>query len=35
MIRNVYPSTVYDTAQIKIWGMHTIYKIGDGRQVPG
>jgi hypothetical protein len=35
MIKFIYPSTVFDSAKIRIWGMHGINKIGDGREVQG
>jgi hypothetical protein len=32
-IKFIYPSTVFDSAKIKIWGMHGINKIGGDREI--
>jgi hypothetical protein len=31
VIKNIYPSTTFDSGKIKMWGIHGILKIGDGR----
>jgi hypothetical protein len=35
IIRKVYPTTIFGSTPIKIWGIHRMNLIGDGNRVPG